>query len=300
MKIPFTKMQGAGNDFVMLDAVTNPALSNLSAAQFRALADRHFGIGCDQILMVEKPRSADADFSYRIFNHDGGEVEHCGNGARCFVVFARDRGLTTKHSLRVQTMNNLIVPELQDDGQVTVNMGAPMFEEAKLPFNTTGLTSTPQHKARKWRIDVGGAPLEIVAVSMGNPHAVQIVSNVDTAPVLTLGPLIERHARFAKGVNAGFMQIVDMHHIRLRVYERGAGETLACGTGLCAAVAAGIQQGVLQSPVRVDMKGGSLSVAWAGGDNPLMMTGPATKVFEGTFEFHDEARDDLSDELMDA
>jgi diaminopimelate epimerase len=288
MKIEFTKMQGAGNDFVMLDAVTNPALSTLTAKQLRALADRHFGVGCDQILMVEKPRSADADFSYRIFNHDGGEVEQCGNGARCFVVFARDRGLTTQRSLRVQTLNNLIVPELQDDGQVTVNMGAPRFDEAALPFDTTGLTPKPQHQARQWTIDVQGHAVNIVAVSMGNPHAVQIVADVDTAPVLSLGPQIESHARFARRVNAGFMQVITPHHIRVRVYERGAGETLACGTGICAAVAAGIAQGVLQSPVRVDAKGGTLRIAWAGtADAPMMMTGPATKVFDSTIDIAD-------------
>lgn len=288
MKIPFTKMQGAGNDFVMLDAVTTPALSRLSALQLRALADRHFGIGADQILMVEKPTRADTDFKYRIFNHDGGEVEHCGNGARCFVVFARDRGLTQKTSLRVETMNNLIVPELQADGGVTVNMGAPRFDEATLPFDTAGLTPSQEHHARVWTIDVSGKPVEIVAVSMGNPHAVQIVNDVDTAPVHTQGPRIERHPRFAKKVNAGFMQVINAHQIRLRVYERGAGETLACGTGVCAAVSAGIARGVLQSPVQVDTRGGKLRVEWAGGDSPLMMTGPATKVFDGVMELPDE------------
>lgn len=275
-------MQGAGNDFVMLDAITNPALSSLTTAQFRALADRHFGVGADQILMVEKPSRADVDFKYRIFNHDGGEVEHCGNGARCFVLFARDRGLTVKRKLRVETINNLIIPELQADGRVTVNMGVPIFDEAKVPFNTTGLTPERAANARLWQLDIGHNTVKLMAVSMGNPHAVQIVADVENAPVLTMGPLIERHARFAKRVNAGFMQVIDAHHIKLRVYERGAGETLACGTGVCAAVAAGISQGVLQSPVDVNTHGGMLTVAWAGGDEPLLMTGPAVKVFDGT------------------
>jgi diaminopimelate epimerase len=286
MQIEFTKMQGAGNDFVMLDAITNPELSALKPEQLKALADRHFGVGADQILMVEKPTRADADFKYRIFNNDGGEVEHCGNGSRCFVLFARERGLTTKQKLRVQTVNNLIIPELQDDGRVTVNMGAPVFDEAKLPFNTSGLTPEITGSARLWKLDIGHNTVKLVAVSMGNPHAVQIVSDVENAPVLTMGPLIERHARFAKRVNAGFMQVIDAHHIKLRVFERGAGETLACGTGVCAAVAAGISQGVLQSPVDVHTHGGRLSVAWAGGDEPLMMTGPAVKVFDGTININ--------------
>lgn len=287
MKIAFTKMHGAGNDFVMLNGIAHPALSALSERQLRALADRHFGVGADQILLVEKPTRADADFKYRIFNNDGGEVEQCGNGSRCFVVFARDQGLTTQHSLRVETVNNLIVPELQANGEVTVNMGAPRFDESALPFDTQGLTPVMQHQARVWPLAVAGSLVNIVAVSMGNPHAVQIVSDIDSAPVLTQGPLIERHARFAKRVNAGYMQLISPHHIRVRVYERGAGETLACGTGICAAVAAGIAQGVLQSPVRVDARGGSLSIAWAGGDAPIMMTGPATKVFESTIDIPD-------------
>jgi diaminopimelate epimerase len=286
MHIEFTKMQGAGNDFVMLDAITNPALSALKPEQLKALADRHFGVGADQILMVEKATRTDADFKYRIFNNDGGEVEHCGNGSRCFVLFARDRGLTTKQKLRVQTVNNLIIPELQDDGRVAVNMGAPMFDEAKVPFNTSGLTPEIAGKARLWTLDIGHNTVKLVAVSMGNPHVVQIVPDVENAPVLTMGPLIERHARFAKRVNAGFMQVVDKHTIKLRVYERGAGETLACGTGVCAAVAAGISQGVLQSPVEVYTHGGRLSVAWAGESEPLMMTGPAVKVFDGTIDIN--------------
>lgn len=286
MQIEFTKMQGAGNDFVMLDAITNPALSALKPEQLKALADRHFGVGADQILMVEKATRADADFKYRIFNNDGGEVEHCGNGSRCFVLFARERGLTTKQKLRVQTVNNIIIPELQDDGRVTVNMGAPVFDEAKLPFNTSGLTPEIAGNARLWKLDIGHNTVKLVAVSMGNPHAVQIVPDVESAPVLTMGPLIERHARFAKRVNAGFMQVVDAHHIKLRVFERGAGETLACGTGVCAAVAAGISQGLLQSPVDVHTHGGRLSVAWAGDGEPLMMTGPAVKVFDGTININ--------------
>jgi diaminopimelate epimerase len=280
MKLRFTKMHGAGNDFVMLDATREPIA--LSRAQLQRLADRHFGVGADQILVVERATRADADFRYRIFNADGGEVEHCGNGARCFVVFARARGLTDKTALRVQTVNNLIVPRLQPDGRVSVDMGTPRFDAAALPFDTQGLAVRSEGAARLWTLPLdGGKAAEIVAVSMGNPHAVQQVTDVDAAPVATQGPLIERHARFALGVNAGYMQVLDAHAIRLRVWERGAGETLACGTGACAAVAAGIARGVLQSPVDVQARGGRLTVAWAGGDAPLVMTGEAVTVFEG-------------------
>ncbi|MBU6437223.1 MAG: diaminopimelate epimerase, partial [Betaproteobacteria bacterium] len=253
MKLRFTKMEGAGNDFVMIDATQAPFA--LGTAQIARLADRHFGVGADQVLVVERPTRDDADFKYRIFNADGHEVEHCGNGARCFVVFVRERGLSDKTSLRVQTMNNLIVPELRADGRVTVDMGAPRFDEAALPFDTRGLAPRTQGAARLWPLDVGGQQVEITAVSMGNPHAVQIVSDVEAAPVSSQGPLIERHARFAQGVNASYMQVVDAHTVKLRVYERGAGETLACGTGACAAVAAGVARAVLCSPVDVHARG---------------------------------------------
>jgi diaminopimelate epimerase len=286
MKLRFTKMQGAGNDFVMLDATGTPF--SLSTTQLRRLADRHFGVGADQILVVEKPTRADADFKYRIFNSDGGEVEHCGNGARCFVVFARERGLTSQRTLRVETVNNLIVLELQSDGRVTVNMGTPVFDEAQVAFDTAGLAPHTEGHARLWPLDVQGSTVQITAVSMGNPHAVQVVADVEAAPVLTQGPLIERHARFAHGVNAGYMQVMDAHTFKLRVFERGAGETLACGTGACAAVATGIARGLLQSPVDVHTHGGMLSIAWTGAGEPLYMTGPAVTVFEGEIEVSSE------------
>ncbi len=275
MRIAFTKMQGAGNDFVVFDATSRPF--DLTRAQLKALADRHFGVGCDQILVVGKPASASADFGYRIFNADGGEVEQCGNGARCFVKFVHLRGLTQKRAIRVETLCGLIEPRLEDDGEVTVNMGAPVFDLAKVPFTATqpGLVQV---------IDVDGAPVEVAVLSMGNPHAVQAVADIDAAPVAAQGPLVERHARFPRRVNAGYMQVVDRHSIRLRVYERGAGETLACGTGACAAVVSGISRGLLDSPVAVETRGGRLTIAWAGGDNPVWMKGPAICVFEGTIE----------------
>lgn len=275
MKLRFTKMQGAGNDFVVLDAINQPV--ELDAATARRLADRHFGIGCDQILVVEKPRTPQTDFYYRIFNSDGAEVQHCGNGARCFLRYVRDKGLTAKREVRVQTRSGIIVPRLEADGEVTVDMGAPEFEPARIPF-------VAERRAPSYWIEVDGQPLEICALSMGNPHAVQIVEDIDTAPVLTQGPLIERHPRFPERVNAGYMQVVDRHHIRLRVYERGAGETLACGTGACAAVVAGIMRGRLDSPVRVSTRGGALRIAWQGGRQPVLMTGPAETVFEGEIE----------------
>jgi diaminopimelate epimerase len=275
MKIPFTKMQGAGNDFVVFDATSRPF--DLAGAQLKTVADRHFGVGCDQILVVEKPSGADADFRYRIFNADGGEVEQCGNGARCFVKFVHQRGLTAKKQIRVETLSGIIEPRLEDDGEVTVNMGAPVFELAKVPFSA-------QQPGLVHAIDVAGRPVGVAVLSMGNPHAVQVVPDVDTAPVGTQGPEIERHPRFPKRVNAGYMQVVDRHSIRLRVFERGAGETLACGTGACAAVVSGIARGLLDSPVAVETRGGRLTIAWAGGDNPVWMKGPAISVFEGTIE----------------
>jgi diaminopimelate epimerase len=268
----FTKMHGAGNDFVVIDGIHQSI--SLTPEQLRLLADRNFGVGCDQILLVEKSHSKAADFRYRIFNADGGEVEQCGNGARCFVRFVHDQKLTSKREIVVETKSGLIVPRLEDDGRVTVNMGAPVFQAEHIPFtNGTEQVSEP--------LDVAGVTLCISALSMGNPHAVQVVDNVETAEVAKLGPLIEQHPRFPKRVNAGFMQIVDQHSIKLRVYERGTGETLACGTGACAAVVAGIRRGLLHSPVHVLTRGGSLSIAWEGMDQPVMLTGPAITVFSG-------------------
>jgi diaminopimelate epimerase len=268
-------MQGAGNDFVVFDGVRQRV--KLSPAQLRHLADRHFGVGCDQILLVEAPSSADTDFRYRIFNADGGEVEQCGNGARCFVRFVRERGLTAKDEIRVETAAGVIMPRLEADGEVTVNMGAPVFEAKRIPFVADG-------EALVQSLQVAGKSVEISAVSMGNPHAVQLVADVDAAPVAEQGPLIEHHARFPERVNAGFMQILDRGRIRLRVYERGTGETLACGTGACAAVVVGIRRGLLDARVRVGTRGGDLTIRWEGADNPVWLTGPAVSVFEGEIE----------------
>ena len=275
MQHAFAKMQGAGNDFVVFDATARTF--DLSAAQIRRLADRHFGVGCDQVLVVEKPTGAQADFRYRIFNADGGEVEQCGNGARCFVKFVHQRGLTKKTAIRVETMGGVIEPRLEADGEVSVNMGAPIFALAEVPFTASkpGLVQS---------ISLSGAPVEVAVLSMGNPHAVQVVADVEAAPVGAQGPLIERNPQFPNRVNAGYMQVVDRHSIRLRVYERGAGETLACGTGACAAVVSGIERCLIDSPVEVETRGGRLTIAWAGGDNPVWMKGPATCVFEGTIE----------------
>jgi diaminopimelate epimerase len=267
----FAKMQGLGNDFVVLDGVRQHV--ELSPAQVRRLADRRFGVGCDQVLLVERAQG-DADFRYRIFNADGGEVEQCGNGARCFMVFVRNQGLTTKRDLRVETAGGLIVPRLEADGQVTVDMGVPRFAAADVPFEGG-------QGALDEILDVDGVPVRISALSMGNPHAVQVVPDVDAAPVATQGPRIERHPRFPQRVNVGYMQIVDRATIRLRVWERGAGETLACGTGACAAVVAGMRLRLLDSPVRVEARGGELVIAWAGDGRPVRMTGPAATVFEG-------------------
>lgn len=272
IKLKFTKMHGAGNDFVVFDGVRQQVY--LTPEQLRFIADRHFGVGCDQILLVERSQNEEADFRYRIFNADGSEVEQCGNGARCFVRFVHDHKLTGKKEIVVETKSGLISPRLEEDGRVTVNMGAPIFEPASIPFESdTDAVIQP--------LQAGAQTLQITAVSMGNPHAVHVVEDVEKADVATLGPLIERHPRFPKRVNAGFMQIVDRGHIKLRVYERGAGETLACGTGACAAVASGIQRGLLDSTVQVATHGGVLSIAWAGPGKPVMMTGPAIMVFEG-------------------
>jgi diaminopimelate epimerase len=288
VKLRFTKMQGAGNDFVVLDATTRPL--ELTSAQLARVADRHFGVGADQILVVERAARPDVDFRYRIFNADGGEVEQCGNGARCFVRFVRDRGLTDKREIRVETLGGVIAPRLEDDDRVTVDMGAPVFEPARVPFDASGLRPlapvpfAPRSTIDVWPLEVGGAVVPIVAVSMGNPHAVQLVDNAAAAPVGVQGPLIERHARFPRRVNAGFMQVLDRARIALRVYERGVGETLSCGTGACAAAVAGIRLGLLDSPVEVRTRGGELTVRWAGADNPVHMTGPAETVFEGEIE----------------
>ncbi|MGH8635430.1 MAG: diaminopimelate epimerase [Burkholderiales bacterium] len=275
MRLKFTKMQGLGNDFVILDALTRPLA--LTPDQLRRVADRRFGIGCDQILQVERPRQPETDFYYRIFNADGGEVEQCGNGARCFMRYVRDRGLTDKRELRVGTRGGVIAPRLEDDGQVAVDMGVPEFEPSRIPFDAPA-------RALSYELEVEGRRLEICALSMGNPHAVQIVADIERAPIAGEGPLIERHPRFRQRVNAGYMQVVSRHRIRLRVYERGAGETLSCGTGACAAVVAGITRGLLDHGVTVTTRGGDLGISWAGESKPVMMTGPAVSVFEGEME----------------
>ncbi len=271
MKLKFTKMHGLGNDFVVIDGVRQHV--DLAPAQIRALADRRFGVGCDQVLLVE-PAQGDADFRYRIFNADGGEVEHCGNGARCFVVFVRDQGLTTKREIRVETRNGVIVPRLDADGDVTVDMGVPRLRPDQVPFvDGTGAAVEP--------LDVDGRQVMITAVSMGNPHAVQVVDDLERAPVGTEGPRIEHHPRFPQRVNAGYVQMIDRATIALRVWERGAGETPSCGTGACAAAVAVMRRGLADSPLRVKTRGGDLVIAWKGEGMPLFMSGPAASVFEG-------------------
>ena len=282
MKLKFTKMHGAGNDFIVVDAIHQDV--NLSAEQWRRMADRRFGIGADQILVVERPQSAGVDFRYRIFNSDGGEVEQCGNGARAFARFVSDKALSGEKSIRVETMKGIIAPRLEDDGSVTVDMGAPRLDPVEVPFDSAGLDGSAEGEDTTWPLAVDGQTVFVSVVSMGNPHAVQVVDNVDTAPVESMGPAIETHARFPKKVNAGFMQVLDRHHVKLRVFERGAGETLACGTGACAAVVAGIRRGLLDSPVRVSARGGELSIAWAGVGQPVYLSGPAVTVFEGEVE----------------
>jgi diaminopimelate epimerase len=314
MRIRFTKMQGAGNDFVVLDE-THSRLG-LTMAQYRFLADRHFGVGADQILTVRPSPAPGIDFEYVIHNADGNEVEQCGNGARCFVRYVHDRGLTPKNTIRVQTMSGVIEPRLNADGRVTVDMGAPVFDLPRIPFDAAGLTPIFNGQWEKWPLTIAdhgrSATIFVAVVSMGNPHAVQVVDDVDTAPVLAQGPLIEHHPRFPRRVNAGFMQVLDRTHIRLRVYERGAGETLACGTGACAAVVAGIRLGLLDARVEVQTRGGGLTIEWAGGIDaagpsqggdgppggqrttrsekrgghvaPVLMTGPAITVFQGEIE----------------
>jgi diaminopimelate epimerase len=286
MKLKFTKMHGAGNDFVVIDAINQQV--ELGPEQWRLLGDRRFGVGADQILVVGKSLEPGVDFRYRIFNSDGSEVEQCGNGSRAFVRFVVDKGLTRERSIRVQTMSGVINPRLEDDGTVTVDMGAPRLDPAEVPFDSAGLSGVVQGMDTVWPLQVrerGDQKTVLVSVvSMGNPHAVQVVDDVDTAAVAETGPQIEHHARFPRRVNAGYMQVVDRQHIRLRVFERGAGETLACGTGSCAAVVAGIRRGLLDSPVRVSARGGELSIAWAGDGAPVYLSGPAVTVFEGEIE----------------
>ena len=271
-RLRFTKMQGLGNDFVVIDGVRQRVA--LTPAQVRRLADRRFGVGCDQVLVVEPAPRDDVDFRYRIFNADGGEVEQCGNGARCFVRFVREQGLTDKREIRVETAGGIIAPRLEDDDQVTVDMGVPRFAPAEVPFASDS-------EALVQTLDVEGATAYITALSMGNPHAVQVVADVDAAPVTSQGPAIEVHPRFPQRVNAGYLQVSGPHAIRLRVWERGAGETLACGTGACAAAVTGILRGLVESPVSVSTRGGDLRIAWAGPGRPVMMTGPAASVFQG-------------------
>lgn len=275
MKLKFTKMHGLGNDFVVLDGVNQDI--NLSTEQYRVLGDRNFGVGCDQILLVEKATQPGIDFRYRIFNSDGGEVEQCGNGARCFARFVHAKGLTSKSEIRVETAKGIIGPRLESDGEVTVDMGAPFLQPADIPFIADA-------QAVIYPLDVAGKTYDISAVSMGNPHAVQVVGDVDTFPVGSVGAAIEVHPRFPQKVNAGFMQIMSRDAIRLRVFERGAGETLACGTGACAAVVAGILRGLLNDTVRVSTRGGELTIRWQGPGQPVWMTGPAVIVFEGEIE----------------
>jgi len=272
MLLKFTKMHGAGNDFVVLDGFRQDI--ELNPEQLRLIADRHFGVGCDQILLVERPQSHEADFRYRIFNADGGEVEQCGNGARCFMRFVHDQQFTDKREIVVETRSGLITPRLEQDGRVTVNMGQPIFEPDKIPFKDgLGAVTEP--------LEVAGEISDISVLSMGNPHAVQVVNDIKLVPVEKLGPLISHHTRFPNRVNAGFMQIMDRTHIMLRVYERGAGETLSCGTGACAAAVAGIRRGLLDSPVNVATRGGTLAISWDGDATAVLMTGPAITVFTG-------------------
>ena len=277
MKLRFAKMQGQGNDFVVLDGVRQEVA--LDGDAVRALADRHFGVGCDQVLVVEKPASSANDFLYRIYNADGDEVEQCGNGARCFARFVLDEGLTTKREIAVETKSGVIRPKIEDSGQVTVDMGVPRFDPRDVPFVAA------QAPALTYEIRVAGLPVQVSVLSMGNPHAVQLVEDVERAPVTTQGPLIERHPAFPQRVNAGYLQPLTRSHVKLRVWERGAGETLACGTGACAAVVTGIRLGLLDRDVRVTTRGGDLRICWNGDGSPVMMTGDAVRVFDGEIEF---------------
>lgn len=290
MRIRFTKMQGAGNDFVVLDETREPF--GLTAAHYRFLGDRHFGVGADQILSVRPSPGPGIDFAYAIHNADGDEVEHCGNGARCFLKFVRNRGLLQTDSVRVQTLNRILELHWQPDGRVMVDMQPPVFDPAALPFDASGLSPEPVGTWQQWPIALQDGQQDVLVrvalVSMGNPHAVVLVDDVEATPVRTLGPLVQSHTAFARGVNVGFMQILDRSHVRLRVYERGAGETLACGTGACAAVVAGVRLGVLDPTVDVHTHGGLLTITWAGGSTPVWMTGPASTVFEGEIDLPDD------------
>ncbi len=273
MNLRFTKMHGLGNDFVVIDAISQQV--QLTPDHIRQLGDRRFGVGCDQILFIESSRSSEADFHYRIYNADGSEVEQCGNGARCFARYVHEHGLTQNHSIAIESASGIIHTQIEDDGQVTVNMGSPRFEPAELPFEA-------ENRALHYELVVNSKSLEVGAVSMGNPHITLEVANIDQAPVEQLGPALESHPRFPRRVNVGFMQVISRQHINLRVYERGAGETLACGTGACAAAVIGHIQGKLDHRVRVSLPGGDLLINWEGDNTPVMMTGPATTVYEGT------------------
>ena len=289
-KLRFTKMHGAGNDFIVLNGIDQD-LSDITKAQWQALAHRQFGIGADQILLVEKATRPDADFRYRIFNADGGEVEQCGNGSRCFVRFVQDQGLSNKNPLRVEVAHTVLTLKSHPDGQVEVDMGAPIFEHSHIPFNANGLASVQEFQETLYALPLNDPATHdslVGVLSMGNPHAVQVVGDIDSAPVLEEGPEIEKFVAFPKKVNVGYMQAINRNAIKLRVFERGAGETLACGTGACAAVVSGIRRGLLDSPVKVHTRGGDLLIAWAGViegvAQPVIMTGPAVTVFEGETE----------------
>lgn len=275
MQLRFTKMHGLGNDFVVIDAIRQAV--TLAPDQVRFLADRHFGVGCDQVLVVERPTRPGADFRYRIFNPDGGEVGACGNGARCFARFVHERGLTRKRTLVLETLGGDIHTTLLEDGRVQVDMGMPRFEPAAIPFRAPA-------SAPLYTLEVGGETLELSVLALGNPHAVLLVDDVERAPVKRLGPLLEHHERFPERVNVGFLQVVDRHHGRLRVHERGAGETLACGSGACAAAVAGMRRGLFEAEVTLTLPGGDLTIAWPGEGHSVIMTGPATFVFEGSVE----------------
>lgn len=275
MKINFTKMHGLGNDFVVIDAINQPI--SLSEEQVRFMADRHFGIGCDQLLLVEKAQSNEADFRYRIFNADGGEVSQCGNGARCFARFVREKGLSGKKEIPVETAAGLLVLHHEDNGDITVNMGTPRHLPNEIPINY-------EQEQQLYEVDIDGSPLQFGAVSLGNPHAVLQVDDISNAPVANVGKLLESHPIFPERANIGFMQIISEHHLKLRVYERGAAETMACGSGACGAVVVGMERGLLSSPVKVDLPGGQLVISWQGRNRPLFMSGSATIVFDGTIE----------------
>ena len=289
MRIPFTKMQGAGNDFVVLDETRG--LLGLSPAHYRFLGDRHFGVGADQILSVRPSPGEGLDFEYVIHNADGNEVEQCGNGARCFARFVRDHALSDKDTLRVKTKKGVIAPRINADGRVTVDMGPPVFALDQIPFDASGLTPQTQGLWVKWPVaqvdSAQAAPFLIATLSMGNPHAVLLVDDVESTPVASIGPAVQASPRFPEGVNVGFLQVQSRSQVRLRVFERGVGETLACGTGACAAVVAGIRLGLLDATVDVQATGGRLSIHWAGGDAPVLMTGPATTVFSAEIEIPD-------------